>query len=67
MCLSQNKKTNLNLLVRKLNASDEKSYSRLFDLFWEDMYCHAFTLVQDEPAAKDIIVRKYYNSSIKVD
>ena len=55
MSLSQIKNINVTLLVRSLNASDSKAYSHLFDLFWEDMYRHAFTLVQNEPVAKDII------------
>ena len=55
MSLSQIKNINVSLLVRSLNASDSKAYSLLFDLFWEEMYVHAFTLVQNEPVAKDII------------
>lgn len=53
--MSQNKKLNLELLVRKLNASDSEAYSRLFDFFWEGMYVRAFSLVQNEHIAKDIV------------
>jgi len=53
MSLAQIK--NVTLLVRRLNTSDTKAFSHLFDMFWEDMYLRAFTLVQNEPIAKDII------------
>lgn len=55
MSLPQNLRTNVILLIQKLNASDSIAYSRLFDLFWEDMYVHAYSLVQNEHIAKDII------------
>lgn len=55
MFYPQNQKITITLLVRKLNASNSKAYSRLFDLFWEDMYVHAFSLVQNEHTAKDIV------------
>lgn len=55
MSLPQNQQTDVILLIRMLNASDASAYSRLFDLFWEDMYVHAFSLVQNEHIAKDII------------
>lgn len=55
MSLPQNEKITVTLLVRKLNTSDPKAYSLLFDLFWEDTYVHAFSLVQNEHTAKDIV------------
>ena len=55
MFSSPNKKLNLKLLVNQFINSNRKAYTLLFDFFWEDMYTHAFSLVQCEDIAKDIV------------
>ena len=55
MFSSPNKKLNLKLLVNQFIKSNRKAYTLLFDYFWEDMYVHAFSLVQCEDNAKDIV------------
>lgn len=55
MLRSPNKKLNLKLLVNRFINSDRKAYTLLFDYYWEDMYLHAFSLVQSNDIAKDIV------------
>lgn len=55
MLRSPNKKLNLKLLVNRFINSDRKAYTLLFDYYWEDMYVHAFSLVQSNDIAKDIV------------
>lgn len=55
MSVPQHIKLNLTLLVDKLIKSNREAYSHLFNLFWEDMYVHAKSLVQSEQVAKDIV------------
>lgn len=55
MSLPQNHKPNIALLVDGLNKSSTRAYSQLFDLYWQSMFARAFSLVQNEHAAKDIV------------
>lgn len=55
MLRSPNKKLNLKLLVNRFINSDRRAYAQLFDYYWEGMYVHAFSLVQSNDIAKDIV------------
>ncbi|GLB47910.1 RNA polymerase sigma-70 factor [Neptunitalea lumnitzerae] len=41
--------------VKQVKASDEKAFRKLFDLLWEPLYYYAFSLLEDETLAKDMV------------
>jgi len=61
MSFSPNKKLNLKLLVNNFINSDRKAYAFLFDFYWQGMYVYAFSLVQNEHNAKDIVQEIWIN------
>ncbi|GLB52548.1 DNA-directed RNA polymerase sigma-70 factor [Neptunitalea chrysea] len=47
--------TAINTLVKQVKASDEKAFRKLFNLLWEPLYYYAFSLLQEESLAKDMV------------
>lgn len=45
----------INIQVAQIKDSDEKAFQNLFELLWDPMYTYAFSLLEDETLAKDMV------------
>lgn len=45
----------INIQVAQIKGSDEKAFQNLFELLWDPMYTYAFSLLEDETLAKDMV------------